>query len=119
MWTDGLLGWIVAVAPLAGIAWYLVGTPGVVALAAVVPALAYAAVLAGIARGARVRPGAAVVLFAVAWGAGVAALASTSCGATPGSRGSCPSSGPGAGRRSRSCSAAPTFAAPSRSRAKR
>lgn len=76
MWTDsGLLGWIVAVTPLVGMVWYLVGTPGAVVLAAVVPALGYAGLLARIARVACVRLRRPVVLFAVVWGAGVAALA--------------------------------------------
>src|SRR5262245_56981407 len=69
----GLLGWILALAPLAGIAWYAAGTPSTVVVGAVLPALCYLGVLLWIAHALRVRVRPPTAIFALAWGAGVAA----------------------------------------------
>ena len=71
--SGGALAWVLALAPLVGVGWAAAGTPVVVVLAAVLPALAYAAAVVWSARGWTVRPGAPAAAFALAWGAGVAA----------------------------------------------
>lgn len=71
-----VLGWLLALAPLAGIAWVVDGTPGVVAVGALLPPLAYAAVTVAIARGRRASLAPVVTVFALVWGAGIAVLGS-------------------------------------------
>ncbi len=70
-----LLGWILALAPLAGIAWHVAGTPGTIVLGALFPALCLVGLFLWIAHAARVRIRPPLVLFALVWGAGVAAPA--------------------------------------------
>ena len=68
-------GWIVALAPLAGLAWHVAGTPHPVVLAVLAAALCHAAVLAWLAHAGHVTLRAPVAVFAVVWGAAVAAPA--------------------------------------------
>src|SRR5262249_47292389 len=49
-----LLGWLLALAPLADIAWHAAAMPGTVVLGALLPALAYLGLLLWIAHGLRV-----------------------------------------------------------------
>ena len=73
---DGvLLGWILALAPLAGIAWHAAGAPISVVLGALVPAVGYLGVLVWLARRADVPLRTHATAFAVVWAAGVAAPA--------------------------------------------
>ena len=64
---------VLALVPLAGFAWQVSGTPGSVVGGVVVAALCHLVVLAWIAHGAHVRLATSVMLFAVVWGAAVAA----------------------------------------------
>jgi RsiW-degrading membrane proteinase PrsW (M82 family) len=70
-----IVAWIVAVLPLAGIAWHVAGTPSAVVLGALVPVLFHVGLLLGIAHAAHVRIRPPLAMFAFVWGAGVAAPA--------------------------------------------
>jgi protease PrsW len=72
---SGPLRWLLTVAPLAGAAWLAIGTPSVVLLGALLPALGYVALVLWIGYELRTRMSVTVALFAVGWGAGVAAPA--------------------------------------------
>jgi len=64
---------ILALAPLASVAWHLAGVPRVVVLDATLPTVGYLRLLLWIARRSRVRLRPQMVAFALLWGAGVAA----------------------------------------------
>jgi RsiW-degrading membrane proteinase PrsW (M82 family) len=68
-------GWIVALAPVAAIAWHVAGMPHSVVLGVLVAALCHAVVLARLAHAGHVTLRAPVAVFAVVWGAAVAAPA--------------------------------------------
>jgi RsiW-degrading membrane proteinase PrsW (M82 family) len=70
-----LLGWILALPPLAAIAWNVAGMPSPIVLGALLPALCYAGLLLWIAYAGRIRVRPSLAAFALAWGAGVAAPA--------------------------------------------
>ena len=70
-----LLGWILALAPLAGIAWHVAGTPSTVVLGALFPALCHLGLLLWIAHATHLRLRPPLAVFALVWGAGVAATA--------------------------------------------
>jgi protease PrsW len=62
-----------ALAPLAWLAWQVAGTPGSVVAGVLLAAVCHLVVVAWIARAAHVRLQASVAVFAVVWGAAVAA----------------------------------------------
>jgi protease PrsW len=66
---------VLALAPLAGFAWQAAGTPGSVVVGVVLAALCHLVLIAWIARAEGVRLPASVALFAVVWGAAIAAPA--------------------------------------------
>jgi RsiW-degrading membrane proteinase PrsW (M82 family) len=68
-----LLGWVLALAPLAGIAWSAAGTPRAIVLAALFSGLCYVAVVVWIAHAAQIGIPATPATFVIVWGAGVAA----------------------------------------------
>ena len=70
---SGVVGWVLAVAPVAAFVWVVAGTPPTVALGVLVSAILYAGVLAWVAHAARVRVRAPAAVFALVWGAAVAA----------------------------------------------
>ena len=66
---------VLALGPLAAFAWQVAGTPGSVVVGVAVATVCHLVVVAWIAHAAHVRLPAWAVVFAVAWGAGVAAPA--------------------------------------------
>jgi RsiW-degrading membrane proteinase PrsW (M82 family) len=70
---SGVVGWVLAFAPVAAFVWVVAGTPVAVALGVLVAALFYAGVLTWVAHAVRVRVRAPAAVFALVWGAAVAA----------------------------------------------